>query len=43
MTSINFNNIAILNIRDVIINGIGISEVVNLLKNADLCEKSGTL
>ena len=43
MASINFNNIPILNIHDVIVNGISKSEVVNLLRNADLCEKSGTL
>ena len=45
--SMNPSNIAILNIRGVdyccIINGISKNEAVNLLQNADLNEKSGSL
>ena len=47
MMSMNLSNIAILNINNAdyrcIISGISKSKAVNLLKNADLIEKSGTL
>ena len=47
MMSMNFSNIAILNINVAdyccIISGISKSEAVNLLQNIDLTEKSGTL
>ena len=47
MISINFSNIAILNIKDAcfccIISGISKIEVINLMQNANLTEKSGTL
>ena len=47
MMSINFSNIAILNINGVdysyIISGISESEDVNLLQKSDLNEKSGAL
>ena len=47
MMSIDINSIAILNIHGVdpccIINGIGKSEAMNLLKTADLTEENGTL
>ena len=45
--SMKLSNITILNINGVdyqcIIKGIGKSEAINLLRNADLAEKSGTL
>ena len=47
MMSINLINIAILDIKGAdnccIINRIGKNKAINLLKNLDLCEKSGTL
>ena len=47
MMSINLSDIAILNIKDsdycVIISLISKTEVINLMQNADLTEKSGTL
>ena len=47
MMPIKLNDIAILNIRSVnyrcVINKISKSEAVNLLQNADVSEKSGTL
>ena len=47
MAPINLNDIAILNICSIdhccIINEIDKNEVMNLLRNADLTEKSGTL
>ena len=47
MMSIKLNDIAILNIRSVnyccVINEISKSEAVNLLQNADVSEKGGTL
>ena len=47
MMPIKLNDIAILNIRSVnypcVINEINKSEAVNLLQNADVSEKSGTL
>ena len=47
MMSMNLNNVAILNIHGVgyrcIVNGISNSEVVNLLQNVDLSEKSESL
>ena len=47
MMSINLSNIAILNIKGsdygCIISLISINEAINLLKNADLTEKTGTL
>ena len=47
MMSINFRDVAILNIKgsdyDCIISLISKNEATNLLQNADLTEKSGTL
>ena len=47
MMSMNLRNIAILNIKDFnyccIISGISKTEAINLMKNTDLKEKSGTL
>ena len=47
MMSMNLRNIAILNIKDFnyccIISGISKAEAINLMKNTDLKEKSGTL
>ena len=47
MISMNFSDIAILNIQSAdyccIISGITKSEAINLMKNIDLNEKSGTL
>ena len=47
MMSINVSDIAVLSIKSAdyhcIINGISKSEVINLMQNVDLTEKSGTL